>query len=178
MSNQTVNKRIVGVMAATEEGVIGLNDALPWNYPCELEYFRKTTKDRTILMGKRTYECMSKDILKNSARALVLSDEKDFELSDAKTFYSLEDCLVYINNELPLQSTVFMVGGAETAHVFLDRNLIAAFFLTQIHKLYFGDTYLNLKYFEDWPKRVVMTCKYYTIYYLENSKHQLIKGED
>lgn len=178
MSNEIVNKRIVGIMAATEEGVVGFNNALPWDYPSELEHYKRTTKDQAIIMGKKTYESMPKDILANSAHALVLSDDKNFNSSDARTLYSVEECLDYVNKELPMQRKVFLIGGAETAHTFLDRDLIAAFFLTKIHKLYFGDTYLNLKYFENWSKREIMTCECYTIYYLENSKHQLMKMEE
>ncbi len=161
-----MDRPIFGIMASTEEGVIGLNNSLPWNYPNELEYYKRMTKDQNIIMGKTSYEAMPKELLNNSSHAIVLSDE-NLVLNDAQVVYSLEECLNYIK-KLSIERSVFMIGGAQTAHSFLERNLLSAFFLTKIHKSYFGDTYLDLSYFETWSKFVMMTCKEYTIYYLKN----------
>ena len=38
-------QKIVGIMAVTEEGVIGKNNSLPWNYPEELKHFRQIKSD-------------------------------------------------------------------------------------------------------------------------------------
>lgn len=153
-------------MASTEQGVIGLNNSLPWSYPTEMEYYKRMTKDQIIIMGKTSYEAMPKKSLNNSSHAIVLSNE-NLILNDAQVVYSLEECLDCIKKS-SIDRNVFMVGGAETAHSFLEKNLISAFFLTKIHKPYFGDTYLKLSYFETWSKFVIMTCKEYTIYYLKN----------
>lgn len=161
-----IDRPIIGIMAATKEGVIGLNNALPWNYPDELKHYEKMTSNHHIIIGLSTYEGMPKQLLTNSKSAIVLSD-RQLNLNDAKLAYSLEECLNYVRR-LPLQEKVFMVGGAETAHSFLEANLLSAFFLTEIHKSYFGDTYLNLNYFKHWSKSLLMTCKEYTIYFLEN----------
>ena len=49
------SRKAIGIMAATNKGIIGKGNVLPWHYPEELEYFRSTTDGHTIIMGRKTY---------------------------------------------------------------------------------------------------------------------------
>ena len=51
-------RKAIGIMAATNEGVIAKGNVLPWNYPEELDHFRSTTDGHNIIMGRKTYEAM------------------------------------------------------------------------------------------------------------------------
>jgi dihydrofolate reductase len=65
-------RKAIGIMAATNEGVIGKGNALPWNYPEELEHFRSTTHGHTIIMGRKTYEALPEGIF-SSRKAIIFS---------------------------------------------------------------------------------------------------------
>lgn len=56
---------IIGVMAVDPSGVIGINNGLPWHYPSELEHFRQVTDKQVIVMGRKTFEAIPQNILKN-----------------------------------------------------------------------------------------------------------------
>lgn len=161
-------KHIVGIMVATKDGVISFKGSLPWDYPDEVEHFRNTTLNHTIVMGQKTYEFISKDLLKNR-HALVLSRNPQFQLEDGVVFHSLDELLSYIQI-YPGNAEVFMIGGGEIASLFLENNLISSFIFTQIHKAYAGDTYMNLSYFQEWPREELQKTKNYTIYLLKNPK--------
>ena len=66
-------RSIIGLMAATQEGIIGNQGALPWHYPDELDHFKKTTLGQTLVMGKKTYQSMPKALFKHR-QACVLSN--------------------------------------------------------------------------------------------------------
>lgn len=161
-------KHIIGIMAATNNGVIGINGSLPWNYPDELEYFRYTTLNQIIVMGQKTYEATPKDLFKDR-KALVLSRSTQLQLEAANVFYSIDEFMNYIKT-YPDNAKIFMIGGGEIADLFLMNNLISSFFLTQIHKSYIGDTYINLSFFRGWPRKELKRTKHYTIYLLTNPK--------
>ncbi|MEI8295513.1 MAG: dihydrofolate reductase [Alphaproteobacteria bacterium] len=146
--------KIIGIMAATEEGVIGYKNRLPWNYPQELEHFRTTTAGHILIMGRKTYEKTPQSAW-GDRECVVLS-------RSAKVINSLDACMRYIQN-LNTNKTVFMIGGAEIAHLFLENNLISSFILTKIHQQYPGDAFLDLSYFDGWSSSVLKTAPEYTI---------------
>jgi dihydrofolate reductase len=48
---------MIGIIAATSiNGVIGINNGLPFHYPDDMRYFRETTVDSVVIMGRKTFE--------------------------------------------------------------------------------------------------------------------------
>ena len=44
------------IVAAAKNGVIGVNNTLPWDIPEDMKFFRDTTKGKIIIMGRKTLE--------------------------------------------------------------------------------------------------------------------------
>ena len=63
-----------------------------------------------------------------------------------------------------------MFGGAEIAHLFLEKDLLSEFILTRIHKSYEGNKYIDLKCLETWPRTIMTETKDFTIYSYKNPK--------
>jgi dihydrofolate reductase len=160
-------RKAIGIMAATNEGVIGKGNALPWNYPEELEHFRSTTHGHTIIMGRKTYEALPEGIF-SSRKAIIFSkNPKELDAKPGIFVKSLEEYFDVIDS-LGEAKKIFMIGGAEIAHLFLKHQLISSFILTRIHRSYSGDTYLDLKYFKGWRETVLKSNSNYTILQLTN----------
>ncbi|MFK7968174.1 MAG: dihydrofolate reductase [Rickettsiaceae bacterium] len=165
-------QKIVGIMAVTEEGVIGKNNSLPWNYPEELKHFRQITHEHTIVMGRKTYDSIPRNSLSNKKLIVFSRSSKtsDNNIIFVKSLHEYFDII----NHLGESEKILMVGGAEIAHLFLRHKLISSFLLTRIHQLYSGDTYLDLKYFEGWSENILKSCPDYTIFQLINPRRDLI----
>ena len=163
-------KNIIGIMAATKNGIIGHNNKLPWNYPDELEHFQQTTLHQIVVMGKKTYESTPKSFFKDR-KAMVLSRNTSLSLKDANVFKSVHDFLNYLNNDQE-NSNCFMIGGGEIADLFLKNGWISSFFFTEIHKPYTGDTYMNLDLLRDWSRKEIKKTENYTIYFLKNPQEK------
>ncbi|NUX01148.1 dihydrofolate reductase [Wolbachia endosymbiont of Madathamugadia hiepei] len=155
---------IIGVMAVDPNGVIGINNGLPWHYPSELEHFRQVTDKQVIIMGRKTFETMPQSILKgcvpvvfsrNKLSSCFNRDIKCTIVSSVQEFLSIPNSWNY--------SKIFMVGGAQIAHLFLEHNLISEFIITKIHKPYKGDVYFNLALLDGWNKTILTETKDYTI---------------
>lgn len=44
------------VVAVAEDGAIGRNGTLPWRLPSDLQYFKRVTLGKPVIMGRRTWE--------------------------------------------------------------------------------------------------------------------------
>jgi dihydrofolate reductase len=63
---------MIGIIAAvTQNGVIGIDGKLPFNYPEDMKHFRKTTADSVVIMGRKTFESIGKPLPKR--RNIVVS---------------------------------------------------------------------------------------------------------
>lgn len=45
---------MIAIIARSENGVIGLNGGLPWRCKGDLQFFKRITMDRKIVVGRTT----------------------------------------------------------------------------------------------------------------------------
>jgi len=55
---EATGPRVSIIAAIAENGVIGHGNRLPWHLPADLAHFKRLTLDRTIVMGRRTWESL------------------------------------------------------------------------------------------------------------------------
>ena len=84
---------IIGLMACTEKGVIGSKGRIPWRYPNELKHFQEITHNQIIIMGRKTFEEMSKLSLLKNRKSIVFTRNYSLqnEPTNAKVFRNLDD---------------------------------------------------------------------------------------
>ena len=44
------------IVAVNKKNIIGNENTIPWYVPEDLQYFRKTTQNHVVIMGRKTYE--------------------------------------------------------------------------------------------------------------------------
>ena len=54
--------QLAAIVAAAENGVIGRNNALPWHLPGDLQYFKRVTMGKPIIMGRKTFESIGRPL--------------------------------------------------------------------------------------------------------------------
>ena len=65
------------VVAIAEDGAIGRGGTLPWHLPADLQFFKRTTMGKPVIMGRRTWESLNGKALKgryNIVLSKTLSD--------------------------------------------------------------------------------------------------------
>ena len=50
------------IVAVSRNGVIGLNNQLPWHLPEDLKYFKSVTMGKPLIMGRKTYESIGRPL--------------------------------------------------------------------------------------------------------------------
>jgi dihydrofolate reductase len=124
---------LTAVFAASDNDVIGRDNALPWHLPADFAHFRRVTMGKPILMGRRTYQSIGRPL--PGRRNLVLS-RGDFVAPGVETVHSIEEALALVAGEPELAN----IGGAEVLRLALPRT--GRIYLTRVHATMEGDTFL------------------------------------
>ncbi len=95
------------IAAMSLNRVIGKGNALPWNIPEELEWFKKNTLDQIILMGRKTYDSIGRPLPRR--QSIVLS-KNTTSIPGVTVIQNLTD-LSSLN--LSPEKTIWVIGGAE-----------------------------------------------------------------
>jgi dihydrofolate reductase len=126
--------KLAAVVAASDNDVIGADNAIPWHQPADLAHFRKLTMGKPILMGRRTYESIGRPL--PGRRNIVLS-RRGFSAPGVETVESIDEVL-----ELAAGAEELMViGGAAIFDLVMP--LLDVIHLTRVHVTIPGDTFLS-----------------------------------
>jgi dihydrofolate reductase len=155
--------QIVGIVAIAKNNAIGKNGKLPWHYSADLKFFKATTTDNVIVMGRTTFESIGKPL--PNRLNIVLSHKSTIESAPSLLCAKSKEEVLAIAKYLNCK--VFIIGGAsiykefsdvvdtwivteipETvadADVFMAENFLDQFEATKTIKL---DEELNVKIYE------------------------------
>lgn len=134
--------KICLIVAMAENGVIGMNNTLPWHLPADLKHFRNLTTGHHILMGRKTWESLSKP-LANRVN-IVLTSQPDQLASDCVAVSSIEAALDVAHED----SVLFVIGGADLYAQMLP--WAERLYLTFIHACVEGDIWFPDLKWSDW----------------------------
>jgi len=133
-----VMPRLIAIVAMSSNRVIGRDGKLPWHFPEDLKFFKRTTLGHPILMGRTTFESIGRPL--PGRQNLVLS----------RTMEPLEGITVIrevaeLHQICAEDSTVFVIGGAQVYGDLLPK--CDGLYLTWVEQAFEGDTFLPA--FED-----------------------------
>ncbi len=113
------------------------DNQLPWDYPEDLKYFQKTTKNHTIIMWLNTYNSIGRPLPKR--RNIVLS-KQDITIDGVEIFTSIDSMLDTLKSEQWSEdSEIFIIWWANIYRQFVP--IADKIYLTQIKKDYEWDTF-------------------------------------
>ncbi len=126
--------RCVALIAAVaDNGVIGVDNGLPWRLPDDLKHFRKLTLGHTIIMGRKTWESIGNPL--DGRQNIVVSRNAQFRAEGAQVADSFEHALSLAT----LANPVFVIGGAAIYRAALPSAQLL--YLTEIRRSFAGDAH-------------------------------------
>jgi dihydrofolate reductase len=125
---------IIMVLARASNGVIGVDGKLPWHIPADLRHFKQLTKDRPMIMGRKTFDSLPG--LLEGRRHIVLTRDADWEEEGAEVAHSVEEALKLANSP-----HVCVIGGVDIFRLFLP--MADRIELTEVAAEPKGDTVLE-----------------------------------
>ena len=100
-------KKIIGIWAQTENGIIGKDQVMPWHLPAELQHFKETTMGQAILMGRVTFDGMKKRVLPGRTSIILTQDQAyDPENDAVLVMHSKEEVLEWYQIQTMIHATI------------------------------------------------------------------------
>lgn len=138
------------IVAVAENGVLGVDNSLPWRLPEDLKYFKKVTMGKPIVMGRKTYESIGRAL---PGRAnIVVSRNPDFSAPGIDVVASVDEALS-LAGDLARgdgQNELMVIGGA--AIYALAIPIADRLYLTEVHAEFNGDAYMPFVDWEQWKE--------------------------
>lgn len=120
--------KVVAIVAASENNVIGINNDMPWRLPDDFKFFKKTTMGHPMIMGSNTWHTLEGKPLPGRAH-WIISKSITTPTADFQVFSSPESALEYAKNQQ--QDLVFIIGGGSIYHQMLPYT--DEILMTRIH---------------------------------------------
>ena len=114
--------------------VIGVNGAIPWRLPNELQLFKRVTMGHHIIMGRKTWESITR--LLPGRTTVIVTRQNNYAVAGAVVAGSLDAALAACGDD----SEVFVIGGGELYKLALP--LARRIYLTTVDVEPVGDTHM------------------------------------
>jgi len=100
---------ISAIVAMNAEGIIGLNNQIPWHLSADLKFFKKTTTGHHILMGRKCYESIGMPLPNRTN--IVITRDPYFIVSNCLIAHSIEEGISIAKSNQ--ETELFIIGGGE-----------------------------------------------------------------
>lgn len=122
-----MTRKIVSLITTVStNGIIGLNNIIPWFDRDALDWFHECTRNKTVIFGSKTYDAVVPKIKTGTQHYRRWST----------TGACLEDLIDFAQSH-----EVFIAGGAQLYKYAIDNNLIDRYYIHQHNQNVRGDTY-------------------------------------
>lgn len=139
------------IVAAAENGVIGIGGELPWDLKADLKRFAGLTKNHAVIVGRKTHELILKRLGHplNGRTTIVITGQNNYKVLNGPVIvvHSWEKALSLA--ELS-DNEVFVIGGAEIYKLALP--YANTLYLTRIQTRFEGDTFFPKINMNEWEE--------------------------
>lgn len=140
------------IVAIGKNGEIGKNNDLLWHLPEDMKYFKETTQDSTVIMGRKNWDSIPEKYRPLSNREnIVITKNKNFSADGAIVFNDWDSCMDYCNNAV--KNTVFIIGGAQIYQLALISNDVDKMLITHVDGEFDADTYFPKWNPDEWQMK-------------------------
>jgi len=121
------------IVATDQQGLIGRDNDLPWYLSADLQYFRRVTMGKPLIMGRHTHESIGRAL--PGRENIIVTSDTEYQAEGCTVVHSLEDAL----SVAQYADEVMVMGGASLYQQLLP--LTNKLYLTQVQATLAGDTW-------------------------------------
>lgn len=137
------------VVAIAQNGIIGIENKLPWRLSSDLKHFKRLTSQHAILMGRKTYESIGKPLPQRTN--LVVTRNVAYKAEGCEVFQTIGEALDFARRSG--ESELFVIGGAQIYRQLLPKA--DKIYLTKVKADVTGDASFEIPNQEAW--RIINT---------------------
>ncbi|MCG9095644.1 dihydrofolate reductase [Laribacter hongkongensis] len=123
------------IAARARNGVIGLDNRMPWHLPEDLAYFKRVTLGKPVVMGRKTFESIGRPL--PGRLNIVVTRNPGWQAAGVQVAHSLDAALALAAVAAPEE--IMLIGGAELYRQALPQADVL--YLTEIDAEFAGDAF-------------------------------------
>ncbi|MFW5847451.1 MAG: dihydrofolate reductase [bacterium] len=104
------------IVAVSKNGIIGVNDDIPWYIPEDLKFFKNHTINKHVIMGRKTYEKLPEKAKLNRQYLVVGTTP----VSGAIQFFDIKSLMHFLLLNRQKINEVYIAGGTQIYKNFLE----------------------------------------------------------
>jgi len=135
---------ISSIVAVAENGVIGLDGDIPWYLSSDFKYFKKTTMNAPIIMGRNCFESIGRPLPKR--QNIIITRDPFYVVSGAFVVHSIHEAIDLAKDSGAAEA--FIIGGGEIYKQTIQ--LWDKLYYTEVHMSPEGDTYFPEINWDEW----------------------------
>ncbi len=132
------------IVAVAKGNIIGKDNDIPWYLPADLQYFKKTTLNHHIIMGRNCFDSIGRPLPKRTN--VILTRDPYYLASNSVVAHSIPEALeiAYQNEE----TEAFIIGGGKIYDQTVD--LWDRLYITEVDVEVEGDILFPTIDFNEW----------------------------
>ncbi len=135
------------IAAMTQDRVIGINNQIPWCIPEELQYFRKITLGKAVIMGRKTFTSIGKPLPKRINIVITSAPPQNAQHDNLFFVKSIVEAQKLVES-LSCPDEIMVIGGAAVYAAFLP--IASKLYLSIVKNNYLGDVFFPVYNTSDW----------------------------
>jgi len=117
------------IAAISDDGIIGVDNKLPWEIPYDLRWFKMHTSNGSVIMGRKTWESLPKKPLEN--RMNIILTHGILPISSGNEYWT--NSLLDAFATACLYKHTYIIGGSDIFHAALLSGLVHGLLITRVH---------------------------------------------
>lgn len=135
------------IVAVDKNWAIGNGNKLLVSIPADMKFFRETTMNKVVVMGRKTLESFPNGMPLKKRTNIVLTRDKNYQVKDAIVLHTVEEVLEELKKYN--EEDIYIIGGESIYRQFLPYCKVAH--VTKVNHAYEADTYFpNLDEKDEW----------------------------
>ncbi|MCE8041385.1 MAG: dihydrofolate reductase [Billgrantia sp.] len=101
------------IAAVSRNGVIGVDNKLPWHLPEDLKFFKRMTQAKPLIMGRKTFASIGRPL--PGRLNIVVTRDKNFRHDGVRVCHDLESALFLADQQATIDASeeIMVMGGGE-----------------------------------------------------------------
>lgn len=149
-------KNLYMIACVSKDGGLGNNGELLWHIPEDMKFFRETTRDSMVIMGRKTFESIGRAL--PGRKNVVLSSSKGE--TEGVEWCTREELDNIIKNT---PGKKFIIGGASLYEMFLPE--VEKVYLTEVDGVKVADTWFPEIKRDRWMRKIIDSGEYDSVKY-------------
>lgn len=151
------------IVAMDKNHGIGKNNDLMWHLPKDMRFFKSTTENQVVIMGRKNYDSIPEKYRPLSNRQnVIITRNKAFKAINCLVFHTVDEALNHFVND---EREVFIIGGGEIYKIAMNLEGLNKMYITNVDGVFNADTFFPSFDNTMWEKEKIMSQEF-------DEKHQ------